>query len=237
MTLLSDRSQGGSSLTDGSLEVMLHRRQLYDDGLGVNEALNETGTNQKGLVVRGVTSLILDTVEKSARIHRQLAHEINNKPLVTFSINDEANIRPLSGFSALSHELPRNLHVLTFASEYSMSGKPLTANSILVRIEHFYEKDEDSELSQPVTVNLKEAFGKAFNFVGVEELALGANIKVSELDERLKWRADVNENYLNNPFEYNVRRQNSNESNDPFTFTFYPMQIRTFRLIFLPKYM
>jgi lysosomal alpha-mannosidase len=43
MTVLTDRSEGGSSMSDGSLELMLHRRLLYDDGYGMEEALNEPG--------------------------------------------------------------------------------------------------------------------------------------------------------------------------------------------------
>ncbi len=43
MTLVTDRSVGGSSIQDGSLEIMVHRRVLSDDALGVDEALNEMG--------------------------------------------------------------------------------------------------------------------------------------------------------------------------------------------------
>ncbi|KAI8041890.1 hypothetical protein M5D96_003185, partial [Drosophila gunungcola] len=52
LTLLNDRAQGGASLMDGELELMLHRRLLSDDAFGVGEALNETqyGT---GLIARG----------------------------------------------------------------------------------------------------------------------------------------------------------------------------------------
>ncbi|KAK4410705.1 putative alpha-mannosidase [Sesamum angolense] len=42
LSVLVDRSVGGSSITDGEVEIMLHRRLLYDDGRGVAEALNET---------------------------------------------------------------------------------------------------------------------------------------------------------------------------------------------------
>ena len=41
-SVLVDRAVGGSSLVDGQLELMLHRRLLHDDGRGVAEALNET---------------------------------------------------------------------------------------------------------------------------------------------------------------------------------------------------
>jgi len=52
MSVLTDRSQGGSSINDGEIELMVHRRLLVDDGYGVAEALNETAFGS-GLVVIG----------------------------------------------------------------------------------------------------------------------------------------------------------------------------------------
>ncbi|KAF5761356.1 putative alpha-mannosidase [Helianthus annuus] len=37
-----DDAVGGSSLVDGQIELMLHRRLLFDDTKGVGEVLNET---------------------------------------------------------------------------------------------------------------------------------------------------------------------------------------------------
>src|SRR5699024_3561250 len=34
LTVLTDRSQGGSSIHDGQVELMLHRRLLHDDAFG-----------------------------------------------------------------------------------------------------------------------------------------------------------------------------------------------------------
>jgi alpha-mannosidase len=42
LTVLTDRPQGGSSLRSGEVELMLHRRLLYDDFKGVSEKLDET---------------------------------------------------------------------------------------------------------------------------------------------------------------------------------------------------
>ncbi|KAL6220707.1 hypothetical protein ACLB2K_008463 [Fragaria x ananassa] len=41
-SVLVDRTTGGSSIQDGQVEMMLHRRLLVDDGRGVGEALDET---------------------------------------------------------------------------------------------------------------------------------------------------------------------------------------------------
>ena len=50
---MTDRAQGGSSLRDGQIEAMIHRRLLHDDAFGVGEALNETAFGGLGLVARG----------------------------------------------------------------------------------------------------------------------------------------------------------------------------------------
>lgn len=51
VTLLPDRSVGCTSPKSGSLEFMLHRRLLFDDGYGMEEPLNEGKTNWCVLLV------------------------------------------------------------------------------------------------------------------------------------------------------------------------------------------
>ena len=40
VSLLVDRARGGAVIKNGNIEVMIHRRTLYDDGRGVEEPLN-----------------------------------------------------------------------------------------------------------------------------------------------------------------------------------------------------
>ena len=48
---MNDRSQGGSALADGSIELMQNRRLLDDDWRGVGEALNERNRHGVGIEV------------------------------------------------------------------------------------------------------------------------------------------------------------------------------------------
>ncbi len=242
--MVTDRSQGGSSIDDGSIEIMLHRRTLNDDNLGVGEPLNEKGSDDKGLIVKGTLNLIFDSIKNSSRLHRQLAHEINSKPIVLFDpdLQTANKAKKIYGELKGNIELPANLHLLSLMRDYDRDEK----NVLIVRIEHFYEIGEDDELSQPVTICIRELFKDVFNVIGVQELALGANMPVEELDERLTWNADANSfkpasgnrftksdymKFKNNNL-FIKRNQQKSQETDGFMFTFKPMQIRTFHVWF-----
>jgi lysosomal alpha-mannosidase len=49
LTVVTDRSQGGTVMRPGEIEIMIHRRLLADDGRGVEEPLNETDADKQGL--------------------------------------------------------------------------------------------------------------------------------------------------------------------------------------------
>ena len=79
---MSDRSQGGSSVKDGQIELMLHRRLLVDDFLGVGEALNEPGVDGKGLITRGKHRVLLTTPQESAQLHREQGVRMLLQPIL-----------------------------------------------------------------------------------------------------------------------------------------------------------
>jgi len=51
MTVMNDRSQGGSSLADGRIELMQNRRLFEDDSRGVSQPLNECNYKKVGITV------------------------------------------------------------------------------------------------------------------------------------------------------------------------------------------
>ncbi|KAJ3614411.1 hypothetical protein NHX12_017985 [Muraenolepis orangiensis] len=210
LTLVTDRSQGGSSIHNGSLEVMLHRRLLYDDVRGVGEPLNETSdVFPLGLVVRGRLLLSLAPPMLAADAHRPLAQENVLQPLLSFT---EGAPPPgtLLEFSGLQAALPPAVHLLTL-SQWDQ-------DSLLVRLEHQFQTRESKKHSVPVTVNLQKLFS-TLKVVGMSELNLSANQWLEEM-KRLDWRPNLDGQPLRKP------------PRDPSALevTLSPMQIRTFVL-------
>ncbi|XXG47127.1 hypothetical protein AAC387_Pa02g1821 [Persea americana] len=86
LSVMVDRAIGGSSILDGQIELMLHRRLLHDSGIG--EALNETvcvsGVCQ-GLTVQGKFYLRIDPLGEGAKWRRMVGQEIYTPFLLAFS--------------------------------------------------------------------------------------------------------------------------------------------------------
>ena len=166
----------------GSIEIMVHRRILHDDSMGVDEALNETAYGQ-GLVVTGKHILLFDRPAESARQHRVGAQELFMHPLATFSLPTTSSYADYSDayrqtWSALSEAMPLNVHLLTFDQ--------LSAKQYLVRVEHYFELNEDEIYSQPATIDLQALFTSVGTIAEMIELVLNANVPLSKL-HRLEW--------------------------------------------------
>lgn len=180
MAILTDRAQGGSSLQDGSLELMIHRRLLHDDAFGVGEALNETEYD-KGLIARGKHHLFfgqsflrpdvsLKTIERLVQLETLL-------PSWKFfsNMNDYSDKQWLTSFTnsytGISLTLHKSVHLLTL--------EPWHDNELLVRFEHIMEKDDDSHYSKDVQFNVKDILG-GFNIVNMRETTLDGNAWLDE---------------------------------------------------------
>ena len=178
---LPDRSEGGSSIQDGSIEIMVHRRTLCDDALGVGEPLNETAFDT-GLVVRGKHFLILDDPSTSALSHRVASQYLFMHPLATYALPHLSYADYITKYrqtwSALIDDLPLNVHLLTLDQ--------LDTNQYLIRVEHYFEMNDDETYSQPVIVDLQKIFNTQGLISDIEELTLGANLALTDL-KRLEW--------------------------------------------------
>lgn len=99
-----------------------------------------------------------------------------------------------------------------------MTLEPWIGFSFLLRLEHILEKDEDSALSQAVTINLRDIFAP-FTVTSFVETTLAANQRLTE----------------NNRLKFDIRDENKTEkreviinASDDFEVVLNPMEIRTF---------
>ncbi|CAF3547776.1 unnamed protein product [Rotaria sp. Silwood1] len=213
-TILTDRSEGGSSIHDGSIEIMLHRRTLHDDALGVDEPLNETAFDN-GLVVRGKHFLIIESPTSSAFYHRIGSQHLYMHPLATYALPSLSYVNYSTIYhqtwTALKNDLPLNIHLLTFDQ--------LDIKKYLIRIEHYFELNEDNIYSNSVIFDLQKIFQRQGIINDIIELTLAGNLPLNNM-KRLNW--SINNEKLS---KINILKETS--LND-LNILLNPMQIRTF---------
>jgi lysosomal alpha-mannosidase len=160
---------------------MVHRRILNDDSLGVGEALNESAFGE-GLVVRGKHFIIAERPNASALLHRVGAQQLYMQPIATYALPTQPYADYFAAYlqtwTALTDVLPLNLHLLTLDQ--------LAAKNYLVRVENYFELNEDSNYSLPITFDLQSIFKTIGTISTTTELTLGANLPLANL-KRLDW--------------------------------------------------
>ncbi|XP_057661695.1 lysosomal alpha-mannosidase-like isoform X1 [Diorhabda carinulata] len=249
LAILTDRAEGGSSLKDGEIELMIHRNCLHDDAFGVGEALNETAFG-KGLVARGTHYVTLGSVRENKDGKTASAQErklIQKKLLSAWTfVSDTENLsfeqyktKYIMEYAGLKRSLPDNVQILTL--------EPWKADTFLLRLEHVIEIHEDAKLSLPVTVDLKDLFAP-FEISNLQETTLGGNQWLSEnhrlqfnvgstledlwADEKIseyqkwaqnKWKANLKERVI-------AEAKDLSDDVDNLKILLNPMQIRTFIL-------
>ena len=217
LAVITDVTQGGSSMHDGELELMVHRRVLADDFRGVDEPLNETmcgcndihaapgemGVHNKhlgdggcvcqGLTVRGRHWLVLDEVSGAHARRRELEELLTFPPLLTFaSVADgQASALGVQRLSLLRHALPGNVRLTTWTSNYA----EFHDGRHLLRFAHAYEVGEHETLSEPARFSLKDVFSSTYlELEQAEETSLTADRSVQDVeDSKYPWRVDDGE--------------------------------------------
>ncbi|XP_073018445.1 alpha-mannosidase-like [Primulina eburnea] len=225
LSVLVDRAAGGSSINDGEIELMLHRRILNDDSRGVGEPLDETvcaNDTCEGLTVRGNYYVGIHELGSGARWRRTTGQEIYSPLLLAFSHEN-------SGYWKSSHlatatimdanySLPLNVALITL--------QDLADGSVLLRLAHLYEAGEDPDYSTLAKVELKRMFaGKKIKTL--KETSLSANQEKSEI-KRMTWEVkdEVGVEAAAAPIRGGPVDMSS------LTVELGPMEIRTFLLTF-----
>ncbi|KAH9288550.1 hypothetical protein KI387_032667, partial [Taxus chinensis] len=187
-SVLVDRAIGGSSVFDGQLELMLHRRLLHDDNKGVTENLNETVcfNNNKtceGLTVQGKMFLNVNPTEQASEWRRTKGQkEVLPVQIFFATTEDELSQIKEPQFSAVAkgYELPPNVAIITL--------QELDDQQTLLRLAHLYEARESGKFSKPARIDLHNLFpGRKIK--KITELNL-SGVKAKSQMTTLNWQVE-----------------------------------------------
>ena len=155
-------------------------------------------------------------------------------PLATYSLTQQTYADYSTAYrqtwSALTDVLPLNLHLLTLDQ--------LGAKDYLIRVEHYFELNEDEIYSHPLTIDLQSIFKSIGTITNTVELTLSANLPLAQL-QRLNWITSDNESSCGTDHSMSfssgflfliqlfcLEEQSLNDTSVRLT----PMQIRTFQV-------
>lgn len=87
LTFMNSRTQGGSVLKNGRLELMQNRRMNGEDGKGVGEALNETDSAGNGMSVPATYYVQLFNFAQRESLQRTMQQRMDQPAMYFFSFN------------------------------------------------------------------------------------------------------------------------------------------------------
>ncbi|KAL6653701.1 hypothetical protein ACP70R_008625 [Stipagrostis hirtigluma subsp. patula] len=185
LSVLVDRAVGASSIQDGQIEIMLHRRIIQDDGKGVGEALNEAvcvAQDCRGLMARGTYYVNVEKLGHGAQWRRTFGQQVYSPFLLAFTHEDETSWKSYSVAKAsmmdANYSLPKNVAIITLQN--------LDDGTTLLRLAHLFQAAEDPQYSVMAKVELRKVFGKR-TIKQLSETNLSANQKRSDMKKK-NWK-------------------------------------------------
>lgn len=223
LSILPDRSLGAASLTNGQMEIMVHRRLFFDDFRGVGEPLDETDGGIEpyptwkrignGIVVTGKQYVLLSDINDGMKELRTAMDKIY-LPFASFFGPNVNDIRKNALNAKLGVDLPVNVHIVSL--------EKLPENKLLLRLGHQFAVNEDAVLSQPVDVDVAELLS-SYKPISMVETTLSANQdKATQQKDKIQWQYSLESKVVKNNLQ---ARLNGVEG---LKVTLQPMQIRTF---------
>ncbi|CAD8084472.1 unnamed protein product [Paramecium primaurelia] len=202
--ILNDRSQGGTSLHSGELELMIHRRLLKDDARGVGEPLNEKQSNGRGLNQNFQHTLTFFNKNNLPNQARQLQYLQDLKPILIFSnCKNEVFPQPVKSFKIT---YPRDLEKMFTPNGQAITKFYLQTIGVDQYIYRIHNLGEEGTFQVP----------ELDQFQIVETTLTGNQLWTEWLDKKLNWKVQEG---LQQPKDQPVHNE-----------TVLPQQLRTFRL-------
>ncbi|GHP04865.1 hypothetical protein PPROV_000361700 [Pycnococcus provasolii] len=205
-----DRPCGAASLTDGAVEVMVHRRLQFDDSLGVGEALaedeclpEEAGGDLvcRGLMVSGTHRVVLGSADGMPAAMRAAQRHNRHPPVALFAADtgsldsEKASTSSTSSLAAHSERAEPAVPPLAYVASVELLEAPVVLRKrssggqihALVRVSHMFGPGEDATHMTPVSVDLSNAVGYG-QVTDMVEVTLSGNQALAEYDaKKLVW--------------------------------------------------
>lgn len=233
LTVSNDRSQGGSSLFPGHVELMQNRRIPCDDGKGVGDFMNETDQYDQGIRTPATYYVQLFNTQQSASFQRMAQQKVAD-PLQYGFTDSELTFTPTAKIYDSNTLFQGPKYVKNAASnimDLKYVVQPMAKNKIMVRIQNL--NDEFDGVTAGISVDvqdLAQKFWKDVNpsaglkSVQVTETTVTGNLDVVEREKRrLHWQTVESDSPSLKPVE---------AVNDDTVV--YPQQIRVFVFEYTP---
>lgn len=183
-TVMNDRSQGASALSDGSIEFMQNRRTPGNDNKGMPEHLNETDSLGNGIRVKATYNVQLFDRTKSDMNAQRRTQLRTDSPAQYFFNFDEQQATPSISQKFIAERVKNSgVHGLV-----KLVTIPQDENKMILRLENigdFYMTESKTQ-----SVNLFNIL-EAFNAKGADitEVTLTGNMPIDEMwDRKIQWK-------------------------------------------------
>ena len=158
MTVMNDRSQGGAVIKNGAIELMQNRRLLFDDNRGVEEPLNETDSQGRGIEVNAKYFVQIFDTQKTPSLQRQTQLIVDEPIQYMFAkkfTSDDNSC--LSCYSQWASPIQEAVQAQTsqFDGELKVHAFPQSKSQILVRLENIADLFDGAPAQVPY-FNLKQ---------------------------------------------------------------------------------
>lgn len=229
---MNDRSQGGTSIAPGTVELMQNRETPTDDNKGVGEPLRERDANGNGIRVLATYLVQICDGESRLPLQRHAQHKINDPANYFFNFNLTETHAPKVKDD--------------FAEDYKRAGVvdtvkvvhvPKARNLVNVRLENLADLYDSNHQTYKINLSgIAKALWKSANALNpvdfealeINELSLTGNMLLEEMKARkIKWQTvdDDKDEFPRSAVEQEFT---------PDVVTLEPQRIRVFELKFTP---
>jgi hypothetical protein len=182
-TVMNDRSQGASALSEGSIEFMQNRRTPGNDGKGMPENVNERDSLGYGIRVMATYNIQLFDKTKTQNLQRKVQLRTDSPAQYFFNFGDAK--------AAINLECPfisKTIKEAGVVENVKLITIPLAANKMILRLENIADFLLEGAETQTVNLNkILEAFGAQGS--QIKEVTLTGNMEIEEMRQRkIQWK-------------------------------------------------